>query len=98
MKQVQHLVLLSFKPGQDVHAPALYAALTELRKLPGMLDFRGGPYSSPEGLNSGFTHGFVMTFADAAARDHYLVHPEHEKLKAKFLPMIEKVIAFDFEG
>ena len=39
----------------------------------------GGQPASPEGLNQGYTHGFVMTFADAAA-NHYLTHPDHEKL------------------
>ena len=42
--------------------------------------------SSPEGLDQGYTHGFVMTFADATARDSYLKHPDHEKFKAAALP------------
>lgn len=99
MKQVHHLVLVKFKPGHDGQAPALFAALAALqRKLLGMLGYRYGPNVSPEGLNQGFTHGFVMTFADAAARDQYLVHPDHEKVKADYLPLLENVIVFDFEG
>src|SRR5947207_13423932 len=95
---VHHLVLLRFKPGQDSVAPKLWTALAALQKLPGMLGFRYGPNSSPEGLNQGFTHGFVMTFRDAAARDAYLAHPEHEKVKADFLPSVDNVLVFDFEG
>ena len=38
-----------------------------------------------------------MTFKDAAARDAYLAHPEHEKFKASALPHIEKVVVFDYE-
>ncbi len=45
----------------------------------------------------GLTHGFIMTFADAAARDAYVVHPDHEKFKAAALEMVEDVVIFDFE-
>jgi hypothetical protein len=48
-------------------------------------------------LADGLTHGFVMTFKDAAARDSYLPHPEHEKFKALVLPYIEKVVVFDYD-
>ena len=99
MKDVQHIVLVKFKAGQDSRAAALFTALGALKqKLPGRLGYRHGANVSPEGLNQGFTHGFVMTFADAAARDQYLIHPEHEKVKAEFLPILDNVIVFDFEG
>lgn len=99
MKKVYHLVLVKF-PAAKAHRMAdLCVALENLRKnMPGFLSCTGGPYSSPEGLNQGYTHGFVMTFTDAAARNHYLTHPDHEKLKAAFLPDLEGVVAFDFEG
>jgi len=94
---VYHIVLLTFKPGGDVQFAPLHAALDALRaKLPGMLGVSGGRYSSPEGLNQGYTHGFIMTFADPAARDRYLVHPDHEAVKTKFLPFVDKVVAFDY--
>ena len=99
MKQMHHVVLVKFKPGQDARAPALFDALAALQeKLSGMVGYRYGTNVSPEGLNQGFTHGFVMTFSDAAARDQYLVHPDHEKVKADYLPCLENVIVFDFEG
>jgi hypothetical protein len=98
MKQVYHVVLLRFKDGHESVAPSLFKALAELQKLPGMVSYRGGAYASPEGLNQGFTHGFVMTFVDAAARNAYLVHPDHDRVKDEFLPLVDKVIAFDFEA
>ena len=99
MKKVHHLVVLKFKPGTSHTAIAdLFAALARLtRVIPGILHYAGGPYASPEGLNQGFTHGFLMTFAGAAARDAYLTHPEHERVKRDFLPSVENVVAFDFE-
>ena len=35
--------------------------------------------NSPEGKNLGFTHVYMLTFEDAAARDAYLPHPDHAK-------------------
>ena len=67
------------------------------RVIPGITNFSIGANSSPEGLGDGLTHGFVMTFKDAAARDSYLPHSEHEKFKAFVLPQIEKVVVFDYD-
>jgi hypothetical protein len=97
--KMHHIVLLKFAPHKGDRAAELVVALDGLRKrLPGFLSLSGGPYSSPEGMNQGFTHGLLMTFADAAARDHYLFHPDHEKVKQAFLPDVEGVVAFDFEA
>lgn len=99
MTKMYHIVLLKFPIAKAHRAAQLFAALEELKsRLPGFLSFTGGPYSSPEGLHQGYTHGFVMTFTDAAARDHYLFHPDHEKVKQEFLPDLEGVVALDFEG
>jgi hypothetical protein len=98
MKKIHHMVLVKFAAHKMQRAPELLAALQKLRQLmPGFLSLCGGPYSSPEGLNQGYTHGYLMTFVSAAARDQYLTHPEHDKLKAAFLPDLEGVVAFDFE-
>jgi len=98
MSRVHHMALLRFKPtATEEKVQALWTALAVLKqKLPGILYFAAGPYASPEGLNQGFTHGFLMTFVDAAARDSYLVHPEHERVKENFLPFVENVVVFDF--
>jgi hypothetical protein len=65
--------------------------------IPGIEDYVAGTNNSPETLNEGLTHGFVMTFADSASRDTYLTHPEHERVKTDVLPYIERVLVFDFE-
>ena len=71
MKKVQHMVLLKFRSGTPEKRIAdLYAVLAGLKQsMPGILHCAGGPYSSPEGMNQGFTHGLLITFSDAAARD-----------------------------
>ena len=96
---VQHIALFRFKLGTG--AEFIQRVVDELRRLtkviPGVTDFSIGTNSSPEGLADGLTHGFVMTFKNAAARDGYLPHPEHEKFKALVLPYIEKVVVFDYD-
>lgn len=88
---IKHVVLFRVKPGtpeaavNDVFAEL--AALTT--KVPGLLDCAGGANNSPEGLAKKFTHGFVMTFQDAASRDAYLPHPDHERAKQKLLGIID---------
>ncbi|MBM3987666.1 MAG: Dabb family protein [Planctomycetes bacterium] len=99
---ITHIVLLRI--GREVpqaKIDAVFAALADLRgRIPGLLSFSGGAYTSPEGLNRGFTHGFVMTFADAASRDAYLPHPHHEVVKAIVLKVLDGgldgVVAFDY--
>jgi hypothetical protein len=99
-----HAVLLRIRrevPKKDIER--IFAELAAMKeKLSGMLSFAGGPYSSPEGLNKGFTHGFVMTFRDAAVRDAYLSHPAHEAVKGRVLEVldggIDGAVAFDFES
>ncbi len=98
MPAVQHMVLLKFKPDvTDEMIEDLFAELAELQELvPGITYFAGGPYASDEGLNQGYTYGFLMTFASVDARDNYLPHPEHERVKQEILPHVDSAIAFDF--
>ncbi len=99
MSPVKHLGVFQFNP--DVSENEIQSCLTALRGMVGQIDglqeVLCGPYDSPEGLNDGFTHGFVMTFDCAASRDAYLPHPNHEVVKDQILPRLERVIVFDFE-
>lgn len=63
--------------------------------MDGLLSMEHGPYNGDEGLNDGFTHGFLMTFADEASRDRYLPHPVHEDVKAIVVPRLKRYIVFD---
>jgi len=65
-------------------------------KIPGFLDMEYGPYDSSEGLNDGYTHGFIMTFENREAREAYLPHPIHEEVKDLVVPRLERVVVFDF--
>ena len=99
MPSIQHIVLLKFKSEVTEETIAdLFCQLEQLKDIIlGIMHFSGGPYSSHEGLNQGYTHGFSMTFETAEARDVYLPHDEHERVKSQILPNIETVVAFDYE-
>ena len=99
MPKVKHIALIKFKADttQEQIDKVFEEILEMSESLPGIEDYVSGPNNSPEGLNQGFTHGFVMTFTDAAARDAYLTHPEHERVKVAVLPFVESVAVFDFD-
>jgi hypothetical protein len=99
MSKVKHIVLLKFKEGttEEQITKFFEDALDLSETVPGIDDYVSGANCSAEVLNQGMTHGFIMTFSDAAARDTYLVHPEHEKFKAMAMPMVENLLIFDFE-
>jgi len=99
MAKVKHVALIKFKEGtSQEQIDKVFEQLLDLSEtISGIEDYVSGMNSSPEGLNQGFTHGFVMTFTDATARDAYLKHPEHERVKVEVLPLVESVLIFDFE-
>jgi len=99
MAKIKHIALLKFKEGtaQDYVDQVLNQLLELSESIEGIEDYVCGTNNSSEGLSQGFTHGFVMTFGDAGARDAYVAHPEHKKFTAGVLPSIESVVVFDFE-
>lgn len=99
MSKVKHIALFKFKPEvtEDQIDEIFDQILNATEEIPGIEDYVSGVDSSPEGLAQGYTHGFIMTLTDAAARDAYLTHPEHEKVKQLLLAHVDSVLAFDFE-
>jgi len=99
MSKVKHIALFKFKPEvtEDQIDDIFDQILNATEEIPGIEDYVSGVDSSPEGLTQGYTHGFIMTLTDAAARDAYLTHPEHEKIKVLLETNVESVLAFDFE-
>ncbi len=95
------MVLMKFRPGvtkDDIdEAFKSLAALQE--KIPGLVSFSGGEYSSPEGFPQGFTHGFSMDFTSEQERDAFFPHPDHEIVKGLVLPLLTDggLISFDYE-
>lgn len=99
MAQVKHYGVFQFKDGvDDAQIANCFAEMVGMvGKIPGLLEMIHGPYKSDEGLNDGFTHGFIMTFDSPESRDAYLPHPEHERVKEIVVPCLERVVVFDFD-
>ena len=78
---VRHVVVFKYKPeatpAQIQQVTDAFRALT--KTIPGITGFEHGVNNSPENLNQGFTHVYMLTFENVAARDAYLPHPEHKK-------------------
>ena len=98
MPQVKHYGVFQFKEGiSDEQISTCFKSLASMvGEIPGLLDFCHGPYDSDEGLNDGFTHGFIMTFESPESRDAYLPHPVHERVKEVVVPCLERLVVFDF--
>jgi len=99
---IRHIVIFRSAASNEKVNEAL-KVLEQLKdKIPGILAFSGGPYSSNEGLNRGYTHAFSMDFKDASSRDAYLPHKDHQ-IAAKLLiaclagPVEDHLVAFDYE-
>ncbi|MEO8883456.1 MAG: Dabb family protein [Devosia sp.] len=80
----------------------IYSGLDALRaKIPGMRRVHAGENVSPEGLGKGFDECFFVDFDNAAVRDAYLVHPDHQALGGRLVAAAQGgtagIIVFDFD-
>jgi hypothetical protein len=79
---IRHIVLTKFKPDTAEEKIAeIYADLSALaKKLPGAQNFTGGRSESPEQIERGYMHGFVIDFDSWDALQNYADNPEHQTL------------------
>jgi hypothetical protein len=93
-----HMVSFKFKDTaskDDIRkVEEAFAALPS--KIPQIATFETGTNVSPENLNKGFTHGFLLTFRSTQDRDEYLVHPDHKAFAGSIGPAIADVFVIDF--
>lgn len=95
----RHVVLFKFKATtSESTVEAIEAAFRALCAQLGFVqDFEWGRNSSPENLDNGFTHCFIVTFASAADRDAYLPHPAHVEFCKRYLDdNLDKACVVDF--
>jgi Stress responsive A/B Barrel Domain len=98
---VKHIVVFKYKAtatsGQIAEVTKAFKALKD--KIPGIVEFEYGVNSSPENLNKGFSHVYLVTFENASARDAYLPHPEHKKFGELLgkLDVLEEAFVVDFQ-
>jgi hypothetical protein len=101
---IRHCVFLRFRDDvPSLDRQSIYGDLQTLSaKLPSALTITSGANVSPEeGMDKGFSEGFILDFADAAARDAYLVHPEHQEIAGRIVAATadgtDGVFVFDME-
>tara|TARA_R110002095_G_scaffold61313_1_gene51894 strand:- start:485 stop:907 length:423 start_codon:yes stop_codon:yes gene_type:complete len=97
-KHLRHVVMFQFKDAsseQDVQKVVdAFRALP--KKIPVIADFEFGTNNSPEGLEDGFTHCFLVTFKSEADREVYLPHEAHQAFVEVLKPHLEKVMVIDY--
>ena len=97
-KALRHVVLFKFKDTSsqaDVDKVVeAFMALPE--KIEGIQAIEWGTNNSPEGLDQGFTHCFLLTFASEEDRAVYLPHPDHKAFGGVLGPHLDKVLVIDY--
>ena len=98
MEKIRHVVCFKFKedadPAKIKKVEKEFAALK--RKISGIRSLEWGKNNSPEGLNKGFTHCFIVTFENEQSRAQYLPHPDHKAFVSILKPILDDVFVIDF--
>ncbi len=98
LKVLRHVVEFKFSPQATAEniqkIEKSFAALPQ--KIKEIKNFEWGTNVSPEGLNQGLTHCFILTFTSDKDRDAYLVHPDHKAFGKSLGKDLEKVTVIDF--
>jgi hypothetical protein len=98
---IRHIVLIRFLPSvSEAQIDDLFRELHQIRgKVPGLLDITAGKSESPEVMERGYMHGFVVDFSGWAALQAYQDHPEHQLFGAKLVAASvegkEGILCFD---
>ncbi|MDX1326968.1 MAG: Dabb family protein [Arenibacter sp.] len=95
---LRHVVLFKFKEGTSkADISKVETAFSALpNKIPEIMDYEWGLNNSPEGINKGFTHCFLVTFNSEEARAIYLPHPAHKAFVDVLSPHLEDVVVVDY--
>ncbi|WP_424930232.1 Dabb family protein [Amaricoccus tamworthensis] len=98
---IRHIVLIRFKPElEDSEIADIWTQLHAIRsEVPGVLSITSGKSESPEKIERGYMHGFVVDFTDWDALEAYQVHPDHKRLGARLVENavggIDGILVFD---
>ena len=97
-KMLRHVVLFKFKDdATDKQVKEVTDAFAQLpKKIDAIKDFEWGTDVSTENKAAGFTHCFLVTFADEKGRDDYLPHSAHQDFVKLVVPVLDKVLVVDY--
>ncbi len=97
-KQLRHVVLFTFKATSSAKSVDsvvkafnnLYGSVPQVKKM------EWGLNMSPEHLDQGFTHCFVLTFSSEKDLASYQLHPAHKDFQTILKPHMDKVFVVDY--
>ncbi len=97
---LRHAVFFKFKAGVgEDEIAAIVKAFGELpEKIEAIRSFDWGENISKSGMDDGYTHCFLLTFADEAGRAEYLPHPAHKEFVKLLSGKIETPFVLDYWG
>lgn len=97
---LRHVVSFQFKEeiseARQKQATQDFLALED--RISEIVSFEGGTDVSVEDHAKGFTHCYILTFKDEAARDAYLIHPAHVEVANKNKPLMKDLFVIDVWG
>lgn len=97
-KTLRHVVMFKFKDTSS--AADVQKIIEAFEALPSKISqikaFEWGTNNSPEGVNQGLTHCFLLTFTSEKDRDDYIVHPDHKVFGGIVGPHLDKVTVLDY--
>lgn len=88
---IRHIVLIRFRADvTEAQVAAMFEELESIRsKISGVLSITSGRSESPEKIERGYMHGFVVDFDGWDALEAYQTHPDHKALGAKLVAHAE---------
>ena len=95
---LRHVVMFQFKESSsEKDVQRIEKAFAELpKKIDAIHSFEWGKNNSPEELNDGLTHCFLVTFRTEKDREVYLPHAAHQEFVSILKPHLEKVLVIDY--
>lgn len=97
-KLLRHVVLFNFndKATDDILKSITDKFASLPQKISEIHSFEWGTNNSPEGLDKGLSHCFLITFLSEKDRDKYLPHPAHQSFVKFIGPYVEDVTVVDY--
>lgn len=95
---LRHVVLFNFNDTatEDTIRKIEQAFASLPDRIPEIHSFEWGTNNSPEGLDKGLTHCFLVTFLSEADRAIYLPHSAHQEFVELVGPYVEDVTVVDY--
>ena len=88
------------EPGNQLHRNQIIEVSKTFRNIPGVLEVRAGEVIESDRaiVDDSFDVAILVVVPDGKCLQDYLDHPLHQTAKKKvLLPLVEKVVVYDFQ-